>query len=120
MNARARFWSKVLLASFVCSPSFAPGAPPGQSAAVPSHPRLPRGKDMLGRPFAPFHWEAAPGDVFVRGVSASDVGQGNLGDCFFLSSLAAVAGTRPELLKRAIRENRDGTFTVTLRQVTPT
>lgn len=105
----------LLLVSF---PSLSMASPPERPEAEREQPRLPRGRDMLGRPFAPFHWEAARGALFVRGVSPVDVGQGNLGDCFFLSSLAAVAGSRPEMLKRAIRENRDGTYTVVFRVLT--
>ncbi len=82
----------------------------------PADPRLPRGKDFNGKPFDGLHYAQVRGDLFVSGVSATDVGQGNLGDCFFLSSLAAVAKTHPELLKKAIARNADGTYTVTFKQ----
>lgn len=55
----------------------------------------------------------APGKVQVGGFGLDDVMQGALGDCYLLSSLSAVAQTHPELLKNAIKTNRDGTYTVT-------
>jgi len=56
---------------------------------------------------------ARPGKVQVGGFGLDDVMQGGLGDCYLLSSLSAVAQTHPELLKNAIKTNRDGTYTVT-------
>jgi WXG100 family type VII secretion target len=59
------------------------------------------------------------GELFVtdpadgRAIHPSDADQGNIGDCFFAASLAAVAQQNPELIRRAIRQNADGTFTVT-------
>jgi hypothetical protein len=59
------------------------------------------------------------GELFRNGPAPTDVVQGQngaryLGDCWMLSSLAAVAHTQPQQLQDAIRDNRDGTYTVTL------
>jgi len=43
----------------------------------------------------------------------SDVHQGQIGDCYLMSTLASLASTNPDLLARAITENGDGTYTVT-------
>jgi hypothetical protein len=51
--------------------------------------------------------------VQVGGFNPDDPMQGQLGDCYFLSSLSAVAQSHPELLKNAITTNRDGSYTVT-------
>lgn len=57
---------------------------------------------------------AAPtGKVQIGGFGLDDPMQGSLGDCYLLSSLSAVAQTHPELLKKAIKTNRDGSYTVT-------
>src|SRR5437016_5761467 len=87
-------------------------------AAPPAEPRLPRGKDMDHHPFPNLHYAPFDGDLFVGGPAARDVGQGDLGDCFFLSSLVAVAATRPEVIKRAISKNVDGSYTVTFQEKT--
>ncbi len=47
-------------------------------------------------------------------VHPEDVRQGAIGDCWFIASMMAVAQTHPELLERNIRENPNGSFTVTL------
>ena len=83
-----------------------------------AEPRLPRGKDFNGKPFNGLHFTPSAGDLFVGGASSRDVAQGNLGDCFFLASLAAVARLKPSLVKNAVRANKDGTFTVTFQQHT--
>lgn len=70
-------------------------------------------------------WEDAAGEFvkrytpFVRGdgdehaVDISDIHQGDYGDCYFMSSMGAIAREHPEFIKNMIHDNRDGTYTVT-------
>jgi hypothetical protein len=46
------------------------------------------------------------------GPSADDVQQGYVGDCWFLSTLAAMARTNPESIRQAVVELGDGTYGV--------
>lgn len=62
-----------------------------------------------GRPFLPGAGDG--GDIHP-----SDVTQGSIGDCYLLASLAAIAQQNPEAIRRMIRANEDGTYTVTLYQ----
>ena len=43
-----------------------------------------------------------------EGVRPQAVRQGSLGNCYFYASVAALAGTQPELLRQAIRTGEDG------------
>lgn len=45
--------------------------------------------------------------------SPDDVNQGQVGDCYFLASLAATANTDPEHLRRMISPQPDGSYNVT-------
>lgn len=56
------------------------------------------------------------GQLTVDGIQASDINQGRIGDCYFLSSMAAVANSHPELIQKAITQNGDGTYTVKFHQ----
>jgi hypothetical protein len=47
-----------------------------------------------------------------NGIQASDVKQGRIADCFLAASLGAVASAQPDAIKRAIKDNKDGTYTV--------
>lgn len=47
------------------------------------------------------------------GPKPLDVRQGGLGDCWFLSALMSIAGKRPDIIKKMIKPNPDGTYTVT-------
>lgn len=48
-----------------------------------------------------------------RDVHPSDAKQGQIGDCYFVTALAVVAQQQPDLIKRAIKDNGDGSYTVT-------
>jgi WXG100 family type VII secretion target len=48
-----------------------------------------------------------------RAIHPSDAKQGNLGDCFFATSIAVIAEQNPDIIKNAIRDNGNGTYTVT-------
>lgn len=62
--------------------------------------------------------EAKPLNWPLRGgsgvISGSQVDQGNLSNCWFMASLAALADKNPQAIERMVRENGDGTYTVTL------
>lgn len=52
--------------------------------------------------------------LFPNGVPRpDDVDQGDLGDCWLLAVLAGMAAQNPDAIERMIRENPDGTYTVT-------
>lgn len=57
--------------------------------------------------------EYVDGELFVDGISRDDVNQNGFGDCYLLAALAALAENHPEVIRRNIRDNGDGTFTVT-------
>lgn len=64
-------------------------------------------------------WDKRDGQVTVNGFGADDPLQGNVGDCYLISSLASVAKTHPELLAKAVKTNRDGSYTVTFHERNP-
>ncbi|MFC4560692.1 C2 family cysteine protease [Nocardiopsis mangrovi] len=45
--------------------------------------------------------------------SSSDLSQGGLGDCWWLASMGAIADQNPQIIRDMIRENGNGTYTVT-------
>lgn len=68
-------------------------------------------KDAKGKPFARPAGDDA--DVHPR-----DISQGQLGDCWFMSSLAAIANRNPDILKRNIKDLGNGSYEVTLYEKT--
>jgi Calpain family cysteine protease len=46
-------------------------------------------------------------------INPDAVQQGEVGDCYFLAAVAAVAKTNPDAIKNMIKDNSDGTYTVT-------
>lgn len=93
------------------APAAAPSTPtPAKPAGwgPPADPAL-RRRDQGTATFQP----ATNGALYKDGISPEDVTQGALGDCYLLSALSSLANVQPEVIKNAIRENADGTFTVT-------
>jgi hypothetical protein len=73
------------------------------------------------RPLANGTYRYVNGALFQDGASVADVAQGNVGDCYFLASLAAMANERPGWFSNdltsgngILTDNGDGTFTVGL------
>jgi hypothetical protein len=56
----------------------------------------------------------AKGVLFHHGIKVTDPNEGGIGDCYFVAAMAAVAHMRPELIKRALSPNDDGSVTVHL------
>ncbi len=72
------------------------------------------GKWFLGtdRPDTGYSYTYTEGSLVVDGFSVDDVEQGNIGNCYFLTSLSSLAVNKPHLLQDMFIDNGDGTFTV--------
>lgn len=84
------------------------------AAAPPPEPALPTSIDVQDRPFPRLHYARVPMPAFTGELRWDQVIQGQVGSCFFLASLAAVAKTHPRFITRAIRRSGDGVYAVTL------
>ncbi|MBM4319575.1 MAG: hypothetical protein FJ125_06370, partial [Deltaproteobacteria bacterium] len=105
-----------------------PPAVKGGETEDPVRPPPPPGRDTLPKvsadPSAETEsvkdatYKKLDGTPFVKGdgdeheVAPNDVKQGSLGDCYLVAALAAVAKTDPEIIKNMIKDNGDGTYTV--------
>ncbi|MBM9521245.1 DUF4347 domain-containing protein, partial [Desulforhopalus vacuolatus] len=66
----------------------------------------------LDLPGTAYSYGTATGDLFVDGVAASDVNQGSLGDCYFVTSMGAIAESQPQYIYEAFTENYNGIYGV--------
>lgn len=74
-------------------------------------------KDEMNADGTPkFSKKTFSGPLFKDGVDMGDVQQGQLGDCYLPAAMAAVAKANPDAIKNAIKQNDDGTFTVTFKK----
>ncbi|MEJ7733359.1 MAG: C2 family cysteine protease [Polyangiaceae bacterium] len=112
------------VATFSCGPGNPQGAGPAvgtDGAAVTA------GDPFVGNP--PFgdigaanQHTAIPGQPTIIGegdgtaVHPNDISQGQLGDCYLLASMGAIALQNRSIIENAIRDNGDGTYTVTFYQ----
>ena len=66
----------------------------------------------LDRPTAGGAYRQVAGQLFVNGATYTDIHQGNLGDCYFMSSLGEVALKNQAAITNMFIVNGDGTYTV--------
>ncbi len=70
--------------------------------------------DASGKP--KFSMKRFTGPLFKDGISPEDVQQGQIGDCYFPAAISALAKARPEVIQNMIKDNGDGTYTVTFKK----
>lgn len=80
-----------------------------------TNPRGPDGEMPIMARAPLFH----KGAKDVDEVAMNDIKQGGIGDCYLMATLGAVAHQDPQAIKNMIRENRDGTYTVTFKERLP-
>ncbi len=59
-----------------------------------------------------YAYAPSTGTLFVNGPSYSDVNQGQVGDCYFIASMGAIAKSSPAAISNMIVDNGDKTYTV--------
>ena len=64
-----------------------------------------------------FTYRKFQGQLFVDGPELEDIKQGKLGDCYLIAAMGAVAQRDPDIIRRMIRNNGDGTYTVTFHEL---
>ncbi len=55
-----------------------------------------------------------PHELIIDGIEPTDVAQGQIGDCWWVASMMAVAQADPGVIEDAINENANGSYTVRL------
>jgi hypothetical protein len=72
------------------------------------------GKWFLGtdRPDTGYTYSYVSGSLFQNGLSADDIYQGAVGDCYYVATLASIAQEKPEYIQNMFTDNGDNTFTV--------
>ena len=64
------------------------------------------------RPDTTYTYQYAQGTLFKNGTAVNDIKQGVAGDCYFLTTLSAIAQDKPSYLQEMFIDNGDDTFTV--------
>lgn len=91
-----------------------PGSPTTpKPAPSPAAPRDLADPQVLTKHDGMVQWTRPSGSqLFVDGVSYDDVVQGQIANCYMVGAFSSVAWSNPDLIRDAIKENPDGTFTV--------
>lgn len=83
-------------------------------ADASSQPALPKGDTFDGVNFGELRYHFFEGQASTGKYEYTDVIQGEIGDCFFLSSSVAINAVDPEFLGGHLENKPDGTHVVTL------
>src|SRR5579871_1799001 len=79
-----------------------------------SQPALPKGNTFDGLNFGELKYHFFKGRSSTGKYEYTDVIQGEIGDCFFLSSSVAINAVDPEFLGGQVENKPDGTHVITL------
>lgn len=83
------------------------GAAPPSLAGAPTNPEIKKEGITYKKIEGSLYSSNKGGDIYTMAIN-----QGETGDCYFLSSAAAIAKKDPQYIKNSIRENKDGTYSV--------
>jgi Calpain family cysteine protease len=59
-----------------------------------------------------YSYRSISGSLFQNGISTTDIKQGQVGDCYFLSTLGSIAHEQPNYIQNMFIDNGDNTWTV--------
>jgi Calpain family cysteine protease/Calx-beta domain/Ser-Thr-rich glycosyl-phosphatidyl-inositol-anchored membrane family len=63
-------------------------------------------------PLSSYGYQYFSQPLYANGINPDDVKQGQVGDCYFLATLAAIANEQPNYIQNMFIDNGDNTFTV--------
>lgn len=104
----------ILTAMLLSSVVSAAGVPVPPRSDARAEPALPSGLDLQDRPYPKLAFVRHPGGAATGPLPWDQIVQGELGSCFFLSTLAAIARVRPAAVAGAIRGAGRGSYVATL------
>ncbi len=70
------------------------------------------GTDRPDTTSSTYTYNYVSGSLFQNGISANDIVQNALGDCYYLSTLSSIAQEKPSYIQNMFIDNGDNTFTV--------
>ncbi|OBQ15983.1 MAG: hypothetical protein AN481_19505, partial [Aphanizomenon flos-aquae LD13] len=70
------------------------------------------GNNRPGLTSSSYSYQYVSGSLFQNGLSANDIDQGALGDCYYVATLASIAQEKPDYIQNMFTDNGDNTFTV--------
>ncbi|MBD2269851.1 pre-peptidase C-terminal domain-containing protein [Anabaena sp. FACHB-1391] len=70
------------------------------------------GNDRPDLTSSSYTYSYVSGSLFQNGLSADDIYQGAVGDCYYLVTLASIAREKPDYIQNMFTNNGDNTFTV--------
>ncbi|MDB9535037.1 pre-peptidase C-terminal domain-containing protein [Dolichospermum planctonicum CS-1226] len=70
------------------------------------------GNDRPDLTSSSYTYSYVSGSLFQNGLSADDIYQGAVGDCYYLVTLASIAEEKPDYIQNMFTDNGDNTFTV--------